>query len=41
MNYISGEKMLIKKMKIDPAKKYVAEKLRVGIADLVDEESMR
>jgi dimethylamine--corrinoid protein Co-methyltransferase len=32
---------LIKKMKIDPAKKYVAEKLRVGIADLVDEESMR
>jgi dimethylamine--corrinoid protein Co-methyltransferase len=32
---------LIKKMKIDPAKKYVAEKLRVGTADLVDEESMR
>jgi dimethylamine--corrinoid protein Co-methyltransferase len=32
---------LIKKMKIDPAKKYVAEKLGVGIADLVDEESMR
>ena len=32
---------LIKKMKIDAAKKYVAEKLGVGIADLVDEESMR
>jgi len=32
---------LIKKMKIEAAKKYVAEKLGVGIADLVDEESMR
>ena len=32
---------LIKKMKIEAAKQYVAEKLGVGIADLVDEESMR
>jgi dimethylamine--corrinoid protein Co-methyltransferase len=32
---------LIKKMKIDAAKQYVAEKLGVGIADLVDEEIMR
>ena len=32
---------LIKKLKIDAAKKYVAEKLGVGIADLVDEEVMR
>ena len=32
---------LIKKMKIDAAKQYVAEKLGVGIADLVDEEVMR
>ena len=32
---------LIKKMKIAEAKQYVAEKLGVGIADLVDEEIMR
>ena len=32
---------LIKKMKISEAKQYVAEKLGVGIADLVDEEVMR
>ena len=32
---------LIKKMKIDAAKQYVAEKLGIGIADLVDEEIMR
>jgi len=32
---------LIKKMKIDAAKQYVAEKLGVGIADLVNEEAMR
>jgi len=32
---------LIKKMKIDPAKQYVAQKLGVGIADLVNEEVMR
>ncbi len=32
---------LIKKMKIDEAKQYVAQKLEVGIADLVDEEAMR
>jgi len=32
---------LIKKMKIAEAKQYVAEKLGVGIADLVDEEVMR
>ncbi len=32
---------LIKKMKIDAAKNYVAEKLGIGFADLVDEESMR
>jgi dimethylamine--corrinoid protein Co-methyltransferase len=32
---------LIKKMKIAAAKQYVAEKLGVGIADLVDEEIMR
>ena len=32
---------LIKKMKIDAAKQYVAEKLGVGIADLVNEEVMR
>ena len=32
---------LIKKMKIDAAKNYVAEKLGIGIADLVDEESIR
>ncbi len=32
---------LIKKMKIDAAKQYVAEKLGVEVADLVDEETMR
>jgi Dimethylamine methyltransferase (Dimeth_PyL) len=32
---------LIKKMKIDAAKQYVAEKLGVNITDLVDEEMMR
>ena len=32
---------LIKKMKITAAKQYVAEKLGVGLADLVDEEVMR
>jgi dimethylamine--corrinoid protein Co-methyltransferase len=32
---------LIKKLKIAEAKKYVAEKLGVSIADLVDEEVMR
>ena len=32
---------LIKKMKIEAAKQYVAEKLGIEIADLVDEESMR
>ena len=32
---------LIKKMKIDPAKQYVAQKLGVELADLVDEEVMR
>ena len=32
---------LIKKMKIDAAKQYVAQKLGVGIADLVNEEVMR
>ncbi len=32
---------LIKKMKITEAKQYVAEKLGVGIANLVDEEVMR
>ena len=32
---------LIKKMKISEAKQYVAEKLGVGLADLVDEEVMR
>ena len=32
---------LIKKMKIDAAKQYVAEKLRVGTAALVNEEVMR
>ena len=32
---------LIKKMKIAEAKQYVAEKLGIGIADLVDEEIMR
>ena len=32
---------LIKKMKIVEAKQYVAEKLRVGIADLTNEEVMR
>ena len=32
---------LIKKMKIDAAKHYVAEKLGLGIADLVNEEAMR
>ena len=32
---------LIKKMKIDAAKQYVAEKMGIGIADLVDEEVMR
>jgi len=32
---------LIKKMKIDAAKQYVAQKLGVEIADLVDEEIMR
>jgi dimethylamine--corrinoid protein Co-methyltransferase len=32
---------LIKKMKIAEAKQYVAKKLGVGIADLVDEEVMR
>ena len=32
---------LIKKMKIPEAKGYVAKKLGVGIADLVDEEVMR
>ena len=32
---------LIKKMKIDAAKQYVAEKLGLGIADLVNEEAMR
>jgi dimethylamine--corrinoid protein Co-methyltransferase len=32
---------LIKKMKIDAAKQYVAQKLGVEIADLVDEEVMR
>ena len=32
---------LIKKLKIDAAKKYVAQKLGVSIADLVDEEVMR
>ena len=32
---------LIKKMKIDAAKQYVAEKLGVKIADLFDEEVMR
>jgi dimethylamine--corrinoid protein Co-methyltransferase len=32
---------LIKKMKIAEAKQYVAEKMGVGVADLVDEEVMR
>ena len=32
---------LIKKMKIDAAKQYVAQKLGVEITDLVDEEVMR
>lgn len=32
---------LIKKMKIDAAKQYVAEKLGAKISDLVDEEVMR
>ena len=32
---------LIKKMKIDAAKQYVAEKLGVGIEDLTNEEVMR
>jgi dimethylamine--corrinoid protein Co-methyltransferase len=32
---------LIKKMKIAEAKQYVAQKLGVAIADLVDEETMR
>jgi dimethylamine--corrinoid protein Co-methyltransferase len=32
---------LIKKLKIAEAKQYVAEKLGVGVADLVDEEVMR
>jgi dimethylamine--corrinoid protein Co-methyltransferase len=32
---------LIKKMKIAEAKQYVAEKLDVGVADLVNEEVMR
>ena len=32
---------LIKKMKIDAAKQYVAQKLAVEVADLVDEETMR
>jgi len=32
---------LIKKLKIDAAKQYVAEKLGVEVADLVDEETMR
>jgi hypothetical protein len=32
---------LTKKMKIDAAKQYVAEKLGIGIADLVNEEVMR
>mgnify|MGYP001212176184 FL=1 len=32
---------LIKKMKIAEAKQYVAKKLGIGIADLVDEEVMR
>jgi len=32
---------LIKKMKIDAAKKYVAQKLGVATADLVNEEVMR
>jgi dimethylamine--corrinoid protein Co-methyltransferase len=32
---------LTKKMKIDAAKHYVAQKLGVGIADLVNEEVMR
>ena len=32
---------LIKKMKIAEAKQYVAEKLGVGVADLVNEEVMR
>jgi dimethylamine--corrinoid protein Co-methyltransferase len=32
---------LIKKMKIDAAKHYVAQKLGVAMADLVDEEVMR
>ncbi len=32
---------LIKKMKITEAKQYVAEKLGVGIADLINEEVMR
>jgi dimethylamine--corrinoid protein Co-methyltransferase len=32
---------LIKKMKIVEAKQYVAEKLGVGVANLVDEEVMR
>jgi dimethylamine--corrinoid protein Co-methyltransferase len=32
---------LIKKMKIAEAKHYVAEKMGVGVADLVDEEVMR
>jgi dimethylamine--corrinoid protein Co-methyltransferase len=32
---------LIKKMKIDAAKQYVAQKLTVEVADLVDEETMR
>ena len=32
---------LIKKMKIVEAKQYVAEKLGVGVADLVNEEVMR
>ena len=32
---------LIKKMKIAEAKQYVAKKLGIGIADLVDEEIMR
>ena len=32
---------LIKKMKIAEAKQYVAEKLNVGVADLVNEELLR
>jgi len=32
---------LIKKMKIDAAKQYVAQKLGIGVADLTNEEVMR